>query len=181
MSWPLGRWLVAYYGIEPQAIALFIGLHFIWPSLQLMISLMSDLSNVGQHWDHFSLRLSPSSTFESDGQFSSPQRVLPLRAPLLVRLLLVLLSRYLPSRVSATIRYGWYCGWWRRSKVPVSGSFFGSLLDSPFFVRWQFPCWAPSLLAAAVSPCPRFLRVSFSWLFVVSCGTGWASTSIDNL
>ena len=78
-----------------------------------------------------------------------------LRAPLLVRLLLVLLSQYLPSRVSAPIRYGWYCGWWQCSKVPVSSSFFGSLLDSPFFVLWQFPCWAPSLLAAVVSPFSR--------------------------
>ena len=48
------------------------------------------------------------------------------------RLLLVLLSQ-LPSRVSAPIRYGWYCGW-RCSKVPVSSPFFGSHLDSPFFV-----------------------------------------------
>ena len=76
-----------------------------------------------------------------------------LRDPLLARLLLVLLSLYLPSRVCALIRYGWYCGWWRCSKVPVRCSFFGSLLDSPFFVLWQFPCWTPSLLAAAVSPC----------------------------
>ena len=59
---------------------------------------------------HLSLIPSPS-TSETDGPFSSPQRVLPLRAPLLVRPLLVLLSQYLPSRVSAPIRYGWYCGW----------------------------------------------------------------------
>ena len=88
-------------------------------------------------------------------------------------------SQYLPSRVSPPIRYGWYCGWWRCSKVPVSSPFFGSPLDSPFFVLWQFLCWAPSLLAAVVSPCPRSLR--FSWLFVVICGTGWASTLIVNL
>ena len=40
----------------------------------------------------------------------------------------------------------------------ISSSFFWSLLDSPFFVLWQFPCWAPSLLAGVVSPCPRSLR-----------------------
>ena len=57
-----------------------------------------------------------------------------LRDPLLVCLLLVLLSQYLPSRVSPPIRYGWYCGWRRCSKVPVSSPFFGSQLDSPFFV-----------------------------------------------
>ena len=51
----------------------------------------------------------------------------------------------------------------------------------PFIVLWQFPCWAPSLLAAVVSPCPRFLRDFCGSYFVVSCGTGWASTSIDNL
>ena len=49
------------------------------------------------------------STLESDEQFSSTQRVPPLRGPLLVRLLLVLLSQYLSSRVSTMIRYGWYC------------------------------------------------------------------------
>ena len=41
---------------------------------------------------------------------------------------------YLPSPVSAPIRYGWCCGWRRCSKVAVSSPFFGSLLDSPFFV-----------------------------------------------
>ena len=34
-----------------------------------------------------------------------------LRAPLLARPLLVLLSLYLLFRVGALIRYGWYCGW----------------------------------------------------------------------
>ena len=44
------------------------------------------------------------------------------------------------------------------SKVPVSSPFFGSPQDSPFFVLRQFPCWAPSLLAAVVSPRPCSLR-----------------------
>ena len=44
----------------------------------------------------------------------------------------MLLSQYLPSRVSASIRDGRYCGWRRCSNFPVSCSFFGSLLDSPF-------------------------------------------------
>ena len=48
------------------------------------------------------------------------------------RLLLVLLSQYLPSRVSAPIRYGWYCGWRRCSKVPVSSPFFGVCWTRPF-------------------------------------------------
>ena len=61
-----------------------------------------------------------------------------LRDPLLVRLLLVLLSQYLPSRVSAPIRYGWYCGWRRCSKVPVRWPFFGSPLDSR---------WIPTLMS----------------------------------
>ena len=39
----------------------------------------------------------------------------------------------LPCLCSDTV-YGWYCGWRRCSKVPVSSPFFGSLLDSPFFV-----------------------------------------------
>ena len=94
-----------------------------------------------------------SSTSESDGQLGSPRRVHRCGILLLARLLLVLLCLYLPSRVCALIRYGWYCGWWRCSKVPVRCSFFGSLLDSPFFRSMTVPCWTPSLLAAAVSPC----------------------------
>ena len=80
------------------------------------------------------------------------RKAILLRDSLLVRLLPVLLSQYLPFRVSAPIRYGWYCGWWRCSKVPVRWPFFGSPLDSPFFVLWQ------SLLAAVVSPCSRSRR-----------------------
>ena len=64
--------------------------------------------------------------------FSAPH--LSLSLPLLVRLLLVLLSQYLPSRVTAPIRDGRYCGGRWCSKVPVSCSFFGSLLDSPFSI-----------------------------------------------
>ena len=60
------------------------------PSLQ-----MADGSEVTFSALHLSLFLS-SSTSETDGQFSYPQHVPSLRAPLLVRLLLVLLSQYLP-------------------------------------------------------------------------------------
>ena len=51
-----------------------------------------------------------SSTSESDGQLSSPETCPSLRVPLLVRLLLVLLSQYLPSRVFVPIRY-WLVLW----------------------------------------------------------------------
>ena len=121
--------------------------------LQQITSLLSDLCNVGQLCVPFSFRLSPSSTWASDGQFSFPQRVFPLQAPLLVRLLQVLLSQYLPSRVSALT----VCSYGAPRSLSVVRSS-GVCWTRPFIVLWQFPCWAPSLLAAVVSPCPRFLR-----------------------
>ena len=68
------------------------------PSLQ-----MADGSEVTFFAPLIYLIFLTSSTSVTDGQFSSPQHVPSLRAPLLVRLLLVLLSQYLPSRV--TLRY----------------------------------------------------------------------------
>ena len=93
---------MAYNGIEQQAIALF------FLKLNWLATPTYDLSAVCSLQYRTALRSflsqSLSSTPESDGQFSSPQRVPPLRAPLLVRPLLVLLSQYLPSRVFAPIR-----------------------------------------------------------------------------
>ena len=139
------QWLLIFHTCDPSSV----------PSLQMVDgSLVTVLASLV-----LSYSLS-SSTSEPGGLLSSPQRVprcglLCSSAFSLCSFPSISLSQYLPSRVSASIRYGWCCGWWRRSKVPVSGSFFGSLLDSPFFVLWQFPCWAPSLLAAVVSPCSR--------------------------
>ena len=116
-----------------------------------------------------------------DGQFSSPQHVSSLRAPLLVRLLLVLLSQYLPSRITAPIRDGWYRGWRRCSKVPVSSSFLGSLLDSPFSLSDSPLVGLRPFLLPLFHPELRSVALFSLWFFVVSCGTGWASTSIDNI
>ena len=127
---------------------------------------------------HLSL-IPSSSTSETDGQFSSPQRVPPLWDPLLVRPLLVLLSQYLPSRVSAPIRYGWYTvagDGAPRSLSVVRSSGTGLAL---------FRSLTVPLLGSVPSRCRCFtlsaLFAWFLWLLVVSCGTGWASTSIDNL
>ena len=136
----------------------------LWP-LCCLLSAMSDSTEILS----LSVYLDLLSTSESDGQFSSPQRVFPLRDPLLVRLLQVLLSQYLPSRVSAPIRYGWYCGWWRCSKVPVSSSFFTWHERSPWSSYgdgyahvWSWAClgW----------PCP--LLSSSSWAFSLSSRWG---------
>ena len=83
--------------------------------------------------------------------------------------------QYLPFRVSAPLRYGWYCGWRRCSKVPVS---------SPFFNR-PFSFSDSSLVGPRPFSLPLFftppaLSAWFLWLFVVICGIGWASTPIEN-
>ena len=72
------------------------------------------------------------------------------------------LSQYLPSRVTAPIRDGRYCGWRRCSKVPVSCSFFGSLLDSPFSFS-DSPLVGLRPFSPSFHPSPR----SFAWF----CGS----------
>ena len=86
-----------------------------------------------------------SSTSEPDGQLGSPWR-----APLLAR----------------------PCGWWRCSKVPVSSSFFGSLLDSPFRSWTVLLDSLPSCCRCFTLPAlsARFLFVALRCLLPVLAG-----------
>ena len=92
----------------------------------------------------------------------------------------MLLSQYLPSRVSFSIRDGLYCGGHGAPRFLSAHRFVRvgrtliSIPDSPLVGP------RPLLLLTTFHP---FLRgVVFSlWLFVASCGTGWASTPSCNL
>ena len=120
----------------------------------------------GSRDTNLAFTLFSSSTSESDGQLSRPQPV--LRCGILCSPVFSLYSFPSISPPVSLLRYGMVgtvAGDGAPRSLHVSSPFFGSQLDSPFFVLWQFPCWAPSLLAAVVSPCPRSLRgFCGSWL-----------------
>ena len=101
-----------------------------------------------------------SSTSEPDGQLGSPRHV--HRCGLLCSPVLSLCSS---PCISSSVSVPWYGMVGTVAGDGAPSSFFGSPLDSPFFVLWQSPWWAPSLLAADVSAWAAF----FLW----HCGTGW--------
>ena len=106
----------------------------------------------------------------------APRNTPFLRASLLVCLPLVLLSQYpLPCPLWFGV-VGNVAG--DGAKVPVSSSFFqsaGLALFRSITVLLLYP--VPSCCRCFTL---RTLSAWFFWLKVVFCGTGWASTSIDN-
>ena len=99
-----------------------------------------------------------SSTSESDGQLSSPQRVICCGLLCLSVFFLCSSSSIFPPM--SLLRYG-MVGAVADDGAPRSlsdGRSSGVRWTCPFFVLWQFPCSAPSLLAAVVSPCTRSAR-----------------------
>ena len=124
--------------------------------------------------------LSPlsSSTLESDGQLSSPQRVLRCGILCLSVFSLCSFPSIFPS--VSRLRYGMV-------GIVAGDGAPRSLSDGRSSgVRWTRPfSFSDSLLGGSVPSCcccfTLLAHGEFLWLLVVFCGTGWASTSIDNL
>ena len=139
----------------------------------------SRLAN-GSRDTNLAFTLFSSSTSESDGQLSSPQPVLVIVAGSFACLsspCAPLPVSSLPCLSSDTV---WLVLW------------LVTALQGPcqMFVLWEsaglalFRSLTVPLLGAVPSRCCRFTLlalVTVLWLLVVFCGTGWASTSIDNL
>ena len=120
-----------------------------------------------------------SSTLVTDGQFSSPQHA--NCCGLLCSSVFSWCSFLSISPLVSRLRY--------EMAGTVAGDGAPRLLS---VVRSSGVCWTRlfrsltvSLLGSVPSRCRCFTVVALSscvlWSFVVSCGTGWASTSIDNL
>ena len=121
--------------------------------------------------------LSPS-TLESDGQLRSPQRV--LRCGILGLSVFSLCSfpvSSLPCLGSDTV---WLVLWLVTVlQGPCQMAVLRESDGLALFRSLTVPLWG------SVPSCCRCFTLlalgEFSWLLVVFCGTGWASTSIDNL
>ena len=144
--------MVSYYNRDPSSV----------PSLQMV-----DGSKV----TFLTLSLSPFFSFEYLGA----------RRPALDPALSAVAGSFVSlSCFFSLIRDGLYCGWHGAPR-------FLTVVRSPG-VCWILPAISVTPLVGLrpfslplFHPELRLAALSFLWFFVVSCGTGWASTSSDNI